>query len=148
MTYLEASLSKKVTAPVKSSGVPILPAGIRETHRSFRSGFSSRILRVLFHSKLDASRDESTYKPCNTLQRETYKEVSTYPGLMQFTRILCLAHSTAKDDARWRTAALDALYGAWGCGTLTLEPDILPINTMLPGLLRLIKCLASPAAKR
>jgi len=45
--YLEASLSRKVTAPMRSSGVPILPTGIREVHLRSSSGFSSRILRVL-----------------------------------------------------------------------------------------------------
>lgn len=30
----------------------------------------------------------------------TYRAVNMYPGLIQFTRISCPAHSTAKDDAR------------------------------------------------
>lgn len=47
MTYLDASLSRKVTAPIRSSGVPILPAGMREIHLSLSSGFSFKILRVL-----------------------------------------------------------------------------------------------------
>ena len=45
--YLEASLSRKVTGPIRSSGVPILPVGMREIHLSRNSGFSSKILRVL-----------------------------------------------------------------------------------------------------
>lgn len=47
VTYLLASLSKKVTGPMRSSGTPILPWGIREVQWRLRSGFSSRILRVL-----------------------------------------------------------------------------------------------------
>lgn len=62
-----------------------------------------------------------------------------YPGLIQFTRISYGAHSTANDDAKCLTAALAALYGAWGCGTLTTAPDMEPIITMLPGDLRSIR---------
>jgi hypothetical protein len=41
----------------------------------------------------------------------TYRAVNMYPGEMQLTRMFACAHSTASDAARWRTAALAALYG-------------------------------------
>lgn len=47
VTYELASLDKKVTAPMRSSGRPILPTGIREVHCFWRSGLSSRIFLVL-----------------------------------------------------------------------------------------------------
>lgn len=37
---------------------------------------------------------------------------------------------------------------AWGWGTLTMEPLMLPMKTMLPVALRSIKCLATVMAKR
>src|ERR1700709_2929438 len=49
----------------------------------------------------------------------THKAVRMYPGLIQLTRIPSPAHSTAKLAAICLTAALDALYGACGWGTLT-----------------------------
>ena len=67
---------------------------------------------------------------------------------MQLTRMPAAAHSTAKLAAKWRTAALAALYGAWGCGMLTIAPDMLPMKTMLPGDFRSIRCLATLIAKR
>lgn len=60
MTYREASLRRKVTAPIRSSGVPILPVGISEIHLSRSSGFSSRILRVLEVRQESLGRLEST----------------------------------------------------------------------------------------
>ena len=39
-----------------------------------------------------------------------------YPGEMTFTRMFFVAHSTAREDAMWRTAAFEALYGACGWG--------------------------------
>ncbi len=34
-----------------------------------------------------------------------------YPGEMQLTRMPACAHSTAREAARWRTAAFALLYG-------------------------------------
>lgn len=78
----------------------------------------------------------------------TYNAVSMYPGEMQFTRIPAPAHSTAKLAAKCRTAAFAALYGACGCGTLTMEPDMLPIMTMLPGAFLSMRCFATATAYR
>jgi hypothetical protein len=33
----------------------------------------------------------------------------THPGEMQLTRMFFVAHSTASDEQRWRTAAFEAL---------------------------------------
>lgn len=77
MMYLDASLRRKVTAPIRSSGVPIFPVGMREIHLSLNSGFSSKILRVL---------PISAHIPL-TIVRGTYSAVSMYPGLIVFTRI-------------------------------------------------------------
>lgn len=74
MTYLEASLSRKVTAPIRSSGVPILPAGMREIHWSRSLGFSSRILRVLN----DEERHQQQFLPevCSNVSRRPCKSYS------------------------------------------------------------------------
>lgn len=79
--YLDASLRRKVTAPIRSSGVPIFPTGIREVHLSLRSGLSSRILRVL---EIDVS---LSLKKTTKWKRAVYRAVSMYPGLMQLTRM-------------------------------------------------------------
>src|ERR1700761_2956756 len=47
VTYTLASLAKYVTAPIRSSGLPIWPTGINAVHFRFRSGFSSKIFLVL-----------------------------------------------------------------------------------------------------
>ncbi len=55
-------------------------------------------------------------KVCHKQRAEnpsTYRAVSMYPGEMQLTRMPACAHSTARDAARWRTAALALLYGLW-----------------------------------
>jgi hypothetical protein len=62
-----------------------------------------------------------------TSNRSTHSVFTIYPGLMQFTLVPAVAHSTSNDDARCLTAVFDALYGACGWGTLTIIlPDTLP----------------------
>ena len=46
-TYRLASLDRNVTAPMRSSGRPILPTGMRDVHCFWSSGLSSRIFLVL-----------------------------------------------------------------------------------------------------
>lgn len=47
VTYVDASESRKVTGPMRSSGDPMRPWGMREVHCRLRSGLSSRIFWVL-----------------------------------------------------------------------------------------------------
>ena len=64
------------------------------------------------------------------------------------TRTFFLAHSTASDDAMCFTAALDALYGVCGWGTLTMLPDMEPMRTMEPPSSVLSMCLAASRAQK
>lgn len=71
---------------------------------------------------------------CCQIGREiccTHNSVAIYPGATQLTLIPSPAHSTAKLAAKCLTAALAALYGVCGWGTLTIEPDMLPMKIRL-----------------
>lgn len=58
------------------------------------------------------------------------------------------AHSTASEEAMCFTAALEALYGVWGWGMLTMLPDMEPMKTMLPGRSCASMCLAASRAQK
>src|ERR1700759_4131473 len=69
---------------------------------------------------------------CCSMMRSVRSD-KTYPGAIEFTLIPAGAHSTARDLARWATAAFDALYDAAHWGTFTMTPDIEEMRMALPG---------------
>lgn len=83
LTYALAALPKKTTAPLKSSGAPHLPAGIR-----------LRILSALFSSLINAS----------------FMSVAIYPGAIAFTLTPLLAHSLLSALVSCPTPPLLAAY--------------------------------------
>ena len=84
MMYLDASLRRKVTAPIRSSGTPILPVGISEIHLSRSSGFSSRILRVLVATNQHIVRARLFCKIAGNLQSSQHvsRANAVYPDTM------------------------------------------------------------------
>ncbi len=59
--------------------------------------------------------------------------VRTYPGATAFTRMPCGAHSAARPLVSWCTAALDARYAGCQRGRLTIDADMEPTLTIVPG---------------
>lgn len=95
---MAASDSRKATGPMRSSGEPILPWGMREVHFCLRSGLSSRIFLVLswgiavsvllhIYSKIDLTNCPWGRRADEGIDEITYRAVSMYPGEMQLTRM-------------------------------------------------------------
>jgi hypothetical protein len=94
--------------------------GVRRSHVSRRTGFASKMVRVKLWplASLRPGCTANTQSVCNQeTDRTSASEGSSPRRTMQLTRILSLAHSTARLDAICWTAALEKLYGVWGCGT-------------------------------
>lgn len=62
----------------------------------------------------------------------THRDVSMYPGDMQLTRIPAGAHSTAREAASCRTAALEQLYGlrAGSLASVMPQPSSPPVAVL------------------
>jgi len=102
---VEASLARKSATPRNSSGLARRPSGLCEDHVALSSGLVSRNAFVILKNRYSAVNEIDHV----CIKSSTYS-VSTYPGLIELTRMFLGPSSQAMERAICITAALLALY--------------------------------------